>query len=147
MRENPKGKFKKRRPEEAEPKSPKWIEETEGRLCDERNKVRALLQAASPSLLTDEIDNYWQKRAIVRGVDLSKLGHQYRGALLRRLRQIDEALKKLKMGSYGLCTHCGEKICSRRLEADPAVSFCPRCQAILDGEPLPPDLRRYLNAA
>ena len=147
MRETAKEKFKKRRLEEAGPKSSKWLEEAEGRLNQERSKVRALLLAASPSLLTDELDNQYLKRTIVRGKDIYKLGHQYRGLLLRRLRQIDEALKRLKMGSYGLCTDCGTKICSRRLVTDPAVSLCPHCQAILEGEPLPLDLIRYLKAA
>lgn len=44
------------------------------------------------------------------------------------LRNIEDALKKLNSGNYGLCERCGLHIMEERLEAIPYVRFCLRCQ-------------------
>ena len=40
---------------------------------------------------------------------------------------IDNALARIKDGSYGICTECGEKIPKARLEALPYVTTCMNC--------------------
>lgn len=42
--------------------------------------------------------------------------------------RIDEALKKLEYGSYGICEECGHEIDVRRLEALPFAVKCRECQ-------------------
>ncbi len=42
---------------------------------------------------------------------------------------IDEALKRVKDGSYGNCTNCGKEIPRRRLEALPYTELCIACQS------------------
>jgi RNA polymerase-binding transcription factor DksA len=42
--------------------------------------------------------------------------------------EIESALKRLKDGFYGLCTGCGQQICSRHLRAAPAARLCPTCK-------------------
>jgi RNA polymerase-binding transcription factor DksA len=44
------------------------------------------------------------------------------------LRDIQHALGRMKEGSYGQCTDCGEDIGLARLEVQPAASRCVRCQ-------------------
>ncbi len=44
------------------------------------------------------------------------------------LKQIDEALQKMKEGSYGLCEECGQKIDKKRLEILPFSPYCVYCQ-------------------
>jgi DnaK suppressor protein len=44
-----------------------------------------------------------------------------------RLRQIQEALTRLDLGSYGLCSRCGGPIGAERLAARPAASTCIGC--------------------
>ncbi len=46
----------------------------------------------------------------------------------RILKQVDEALKKIKEETYGLCESCGEMISERRLEALPFAKLCISCQ-------------------
>jgi DnaK suppressor protein len=46
----------------------------------------------------------------------------------RMLRQVDEALNKIRQDTYGLCESCGEMINERRLEALPFARFCIACQ-------------------
>ncbi|HLD21335.1 MAG TPA: TraR/DksA C4-type zinc finger protein [Patescibacteria group bacterium] len=44
-----------------------------------------------------------------------------------RLAEVNAALEKMAMNTYGMCTVCKEKIPPERLEANPAASTCVRC--------------------
>ena len=44
------------------------------------------------------------------------------------LYQIDEALKRLDDGSFGLCQQCNQPIAMSRLKAVPYASLCIECQ-------------------
>ena len=44
------------------------------------------------------------------------------------LREIDDALDRLRDGSYGTCMDCGITISKKRLEAVPWARFCVTCQ-------------------
>lgn len=41
---------------------------------------------------------------------------------------IDEALRRVADGSYGLCVECGERIATARLHANPVALRCLACQ-------------------
>ncbi len=44
------------------------------------------------------------------------------------LYQIDDALKRLEEGSYGVCQQCNQPIAMSRLKAVPYASMCINCQ-------------------
>ena len=44
------------------------------------------------------------------------------------LQMVDEALARLKKGTYGVCAECGEKLIPKRLEAVPWARHCVSCQ-------------------
>ncbi|MFO0705202.1 MAG: TraR/DksA C4-type zinc finger protein [Candidatus Andersenbacteria bacterium] len=44
-----------------------------------------------------------------------------------RLKQVDEALARIKNGTYGTCSNCKKQISKERLDADPAVDTCLDC--------------------
>jgi DnaK suppressor protein len=44
------------------------------------------------------------------------------------LRLVEEALKRMKEGSYGLCVNCQEEVQQKRLEAVPWARHCIACQ-------------------
>lgn len=46
----------------------------------------------------------------------------------RELKLIDEALIKIKEGSYGICESCEKKISSRRLQILPLTTLCIECK-------------------
>lgn len=46
-----------------------------------------------------------------------------------RLQQIDEALERIREGSYGICIECGGEISPARLEARPLSIRCVECAA------------------
>ncbi len=45
---------------------------------------------------------------------------------------IDDALKRIADGSYGLCTDCGASIATARLHANPTALRCVACQEKLE---------------
>jgi DnaK suppressor protein len=55
---------------------------------------------------------------------LLSIGDQER----RMLKQVDDALEKIRRETYGLCEGCGEAIAERRLEALPFAKLCIACQ-------------------
>ena len=50
----------------------------------------------------------------------------------RMVADIDQALLRIKEGSYGLCARCGEPIDERRLEALPTARYCANHQAAIE---------------
>ena len=51
-----------------------------------------------------------------------------------RLLAIDEALEKLREGTYGVCEECGDEIGPERLKAMPLAKLCVPCQSRLEKE-------------
>jgi DnaK suppressor protein len=47
---------------------------------------------------------------------------------------IDQALLRMKEGSYGICARCGKPIDERRLEALPTARYDAVCQAAIERE-------------
>lgn len=45
-----------------------------------------------------------------------------------RLKAINEALEKIKKGTYGLCEKCGQAIPLERLKVIPEAKTCLKCQ-------------------
>lgn len=44
------------------------------------------------------------------------------------LEKVEEALKKVELGRYGVCENCGEEIPEDRLDAIPYAEFCIECK-------------------
>lgn len=62
-------------------------------------------------------------------VDISEDVNLMRLAAHRKaLHDIDEALRKISEGSYGICEECGEEIGAKRLSVLPAATLCVSCQ-------------------
>jgi len=46
------------------------------------------------------------------------------------LRQIDEAMRRLEAGGYGICVECSTEIAEARLKALPFAQLCRECQEL-----------------
>jgi DnaK suppressor protein len=46
----------------------------------------------------------------------------------KRLRRLDAALQRMRMGNFGVCSNCGSEIPTKRLEAMPWTEYCRDCQ-------------------
>lgn len=51
------------------------------------------------------------------------------GTLQERMREVDQALDRLRQGTYGACEHCGKSIPTERLEVRPFSILCVDCQS------------------
>jgi DnaK suppressor protein len=50
----------------------------------------------------------------------------------KQLKEIEEALERIKHGEYGTCEECGEPIPEQRLRLFPSARLCVRCQEEAD---------------
>lgn len=91
------------------------------------------LAACTPALHPDDDqprldpcadENEFASRVAEMGVSLS-----LRGRMQQRRRQVEEALRRLDLGGYGLCEDCGDEIGAARLMANPVATLCVHCQA------------------
>lgn len=46
--------------------------------------------------------------------------------------QIDEALQRIELSSYGECANCGQEISEARIKAVPYAQYCINCQDLLE---------------
>jgi len=51
-----------------------------------------------------------------------------------KLQAINEALEKIREGTYGICEECGDKIGMGRLKVMPLAKFCVSCQSKMEKE-------------
>jgi len=51
-----------------------------------------------------------------------------------KLFAINEALEKLKEGTYGICEDCGDKVGQGRLKVMPLAKYCVNCQSRIEKE-------------
>jgi DnaK suppressor protein len=66
--------------------------------------------------------------------DLSQQSHEEwiflnRNTLeMKLLREVEDALRRIERGTYGVCHECEEPISSKRLDAVPWAKYCVTCQ-------------------
>ena len=53
----------------------------------------------------------------------------------RELQEIEEALTKIKNGTYGICEMCEEPIGMQRLKVKPYAKYCITCRQIAEKSP------------
>jgi len=54
--------------------------------------------------------------------------------LEKQLRDVNNALKRIDEGKYGICKYCNKEISPERLEARPTSSACIECKKVLTQE-------------
>ncbi len=67
----------------------------------------------------------------LRGV-IQELALQLGDHESRIVADIDQALMRMREGSYGMCVRCGHEIDERRLEAMPTARYDAACQAEIE---------------
>ncbi|MGA1931940.1 RNA polymerase-binding protein DksA [Arcobacter sp. YIC-464] len=53
---------------------------------------------------------------------------------IKELEEIEDALKRIQKGTYGVCEMCDESIAIGRLRAKPFAKFCTPCREIYEVE-------------
>ncbi len=108
---------------------PQLVEALRKRLLEERAQILRRLQAkretgeqildnwSEPSDLED-IANFAQEEEIFRLLSEREI---------RELQEIQDALRRMQEGTYGVCRRCGEEIEPERLDILPTTDLCNRC--------------------
>jgi DnaK suppressor protein len=109
-------------------------DETKRRLLAERRDVIDAF-ALNP-LSGSDVGERGQQSDYASIDQLRDVEYSHREALSRRLHQLDEALERIRLGLYGLCTECGALIVDKRLTLDPAAGLCVGCQTAFESATL-----------
>lgn len=64
--------------------------------------------------------------------DLRDFLHVLSDAKREQILEIDEAIRRIENGTYGICTRCEEEIGIKRLEVQPATPYCLSCKEELE---------------
>ncbi|WP_425090176.1 TraR/DksA family transcriptional regulator [Tropicimonas sp. S265A] len=100
------------------------FQDREDQLKTRRTELLARLKGIDTELESHQSRD-WEELAVERESDevLEHLGE----AGLKEVRLIDMALDRMKDGSYGICTQCGERISAERLNILPFTGACRTC--------------------
>lgn len=100
------------------------IQNRESIVREARSEIAKYVKGETRQLVETALDDGdWSVIDFSEDINLRRL-ETHRGILLR----IDEALDKIKDGTYGICEDCGEKIRAERLKVMPFAIYCRDCQ-------------------
>ncbi len=95
------------------------------------DKREALVKAARESLQEDmtlDTNDLPDEMDLASSEYLQSFTFRLRGRERFFLDKIDQALKRIDDGSFGICESCEEPISIKRLEARPETTLCIRCK-------------------
>lgn len=100
------------------------IQNRENIVREARSEIAKYVKGETRQLVETALDDGdWSVIDVSEDINL-RLLETHRSILLR----IDEALDKIKDGTYGICEDCGEKIRAERLKVMPFAIYCRDCQ-------------------
>jgi len=70
----------------------------------------------------DEAANIYNRQVLLRLTENERT----------RLQEVDEALDRIKSGTYGICEECGGPISLKRIEVRPVAKYCVPCLTQLE---------------
>lgn len=83
------------------------------------------IKTIQTSHITDECDIV--SHSIQGNLDMEMIGLYH-----NELKDIENALKKLKNGIFGICEMCDDNIDIERLEAKPHARYCIKCRELFE---------------
>lgn len=106
------------------------LEEVRRRLVALQAQLEAAGAASADDLQPVELDQACIGRLTrMDAMQRQAIAQETERRRLRRLREIEGALRRLAAGDYGRCAACGEAIGPGRLHADPTSTRCIECAA------------------
>lgn len=106
------------------------------RLLQEKKRILQHLYAMASEELRQELD--WGEPKDLEEWGNITLSEELMNRIAWReiytVEEIDEALKRIEEGTYGVCEKCGNPIEEERLEFLPWARYCARCARAAAGE-------------
>ena len=109
--------------------SQETLEKIKRMLLEERAKILRKLEKSQ-----QEVNRNTERQGVGDEVDsavaleMENLANALSSMDMARLRQIDDALRRIEEGTYGYCKECGEPIEEGRLLAQPFATLCISCK-------------------
>lgn len=94
-------------------------------LLRERQEMLVRIQTPMPLVKGDEADLAVMSQAKERALWLVNDARQ-------KLIEIDQALLRIELGTYGACAQCGNPIPDERLKTIPLTLFCVHCASLTE---------------
>jgi len=103
-------------------------------LLKRKNELEKILLSISKEI--KEISKCEAKDEVDLAITSMDSGREYQIYLKQKkeLEEIDEALKRIEDGTYGICEMCEEKIQEERLKIKPFAKYCIICREIIEKE-------------
>jgi len=106
----------------------KKIADIKKKLEDQRAQILADAGETISEGLKPEKENYADLGDQASAETDRNLLLRLRGREQRLLKKIDDAIKRIDDGTFGICEECGEKINIKRLQARPVTTYCIDCK-------------------
>ncbi len=93
-------------------------------LSEAKTEIAKYIRGETKEMVETALDDGdWSVVDLAEDISLKQLSiHR------ENLMKIDEALRKLEQGTYGICEECGEEITEERLKILPFAIYCRECQ-------------------
>ena len=102
------------------------VQKREEIVKEAKNEISKYIKGEARQLVDTALDNGdWSVIDLSEDISLRQLS-THRENLLK----IDEAIRKINEGTYGICEDCGEEISEARLKVLPFATHCRDCQEI-----------------
>lgn len=118
--------------------SPAELEQFRQRLLAERQRIEEALRSSRSNLANrGQRENIEETGSedFIHSVDLSLMASSSES-----LRLIDDALENIRLGTFGICQDCGQRIGAARLEVRPYARYCIKCKSAREAQS---DQRRH----
>ena len=100
----------------------RWLKE---RLADEKNAIRGF------SMPKDETPDFLDQASSESDTSFAFRIKEREGRLILK---IEDALKLIEEGTFGICEECGEEISEGRLMARPVTTLCIQCKRRMEAQ-------------
>lgn len=103
----------------------KRIQKLKEKLLDLKEEILKVIQAQEEKTLSrDVVDEIDHATEMINEMMGSTLNSNQR----TNLKMINEALKRIDQGEYGICQACSKEISLKRIEALPFAVYCVKCR-------------------
>ncbi len=106
----------------------KFINQLTGRLKDRRQYLLREVKLRLKEFKNSGTDRLSDTADIASNLIEDEIVMSIAQGEAKEIEQIDNALKKIKKGKYGICENCGKSINKQRLTAIPFVNLCIKCK-------------------
>lgn len=97
------------------------------KLLKEKDEIILMLEDLRQEVMESISESVSASDEIADKYELKQEIHLQKEILEERLIKINLALEKLENNTYGICSHCGQKIEEVRLKIDQATDLCRKC--------------------